>query len=130
MILTKSGRVFSTVRCLSHVLLLSCPALPCLGWLALPEIADITKHSNFLPQPPPITRDHAPLLFAVSARHCAVTALRSSAVHDECHAQYPAHGVPFRPGAFLQILENYADSIRGRATAIAPIILTAPVAED
>ena len=44
-------------------------------------------------------------------------------------AQHPAHGVTLRPGTFLQMLEEYADSIHGRATATAPIILTAPAAE-
>ena len=38
--------------------------------------------------------------------------------------------LPGRPGTFLQSIEEYADSIHGRATAIAPIILTAPAGQE
>ena len=56
---------------------------------------------------------------ALPPSHVRLDSVRSSAMGAPLD-------LPGRPGTFLQSIEEYADSIHGRATAIAPIILTAP----
>ena len=59
---------------------------------------------------------------ALPPSHVRLDSVRSSAMGAPLD-------LPGRPGTFLQSIEEYADSIHGRATAIAPISLTAPAAE-
>ena len=62
---------------------------------------------------------HVRLAGALPPSHVRLDSVRSSAMGAPLD-------LPGRPGTFLQSIEEYADSIHGRATAIAPIILTAP----
>ena len=70
------------------------------------------------------TSSRAPLAAAHKASHTKPWFCRSTS-----RAQCPAHKVAIRSGTALQTSEKYAVSVHGRATATAPIMLTAPAAE-